>query len=1185
MRDILTILAGLLILVLVAVLAVPPLVDWPAHRALVDGAIARAVGQEVRTAGALDIRLLPVPRIRIHRLRIGSDGPGDATLDASYVKAEIALTPLLAGEVRFLDTRIGRAEFKLPTGARGDWRVPRRLFSGVEERRAWAFENLAVQQFLLTTFDPESGRTDQAYAEGVRIQATSLAGPWRLEGTSEAIPFELTLGEVAADASAPLKLRGGGGTLPRFDVDGRLELVPGAADALIPRFAGTGRITSPSSPPPVPGTPRLAVQAQAVLKAAGRMVEFDNVTVEAGEGAAAFRASGTGSYRVDEPRLTLALGGRRFDLAAFGATYGTAPATGFTEWRLGSAALPLDLSLRLDSVAVGGDEELQKLALRAVAEGDRVTIPNLETAGPGRSTLQASGEFTLGLAPSGSGSVAIRAEDSNRFGRFLSGLGLGALTALLDGPALQASADVTLADPVLSLRNLRLSLGETTISGTVRHSAAEVGGRARIDGQLALSGLDVAALPDGALVFDAARDLDLGLTLDARNVAYGTARGGHISGRIATEGSSILVEGLDVRGLAGAEAQLSGRISPDGSGRIEGRLKAPHAAPLVDLFGRAWLGGLVRLLPEAVRDGAVDLGVAAERAILAGSPTPALRTRLDGRMAGGPFAAETLSAGGLVREIRVRASADRDESWFGRPKSEGPARRASLDLSGRRADDGRLALALTGDVAGLRLASAEPVRLGPDDDTIEAGSGEVSADDASRFLALLGLSVRSSVPLALRATLAGTGPPRVTLRGRVAGETLEAELSGTSLAEIGGRATMSRLSLPWLASALALNLPSPGPSSGILWSGTRFGPSAELPVGGALAIEAATLEGPGGLIGRNARFQLATRPDGVALSGIDLVFAGGRLRGGFTLGRQGGLASLIGEGAAEGIAIGELLGPPFGPGRLSATLRFGASGESAAGLVSNLGGAGEVDLDGLRIDGADPAALERVASRVLRTDDPLASARWQALLAQELGRAPLAPRRVRANASLIGGAIRITPLLLVSPAGSWQGSAVIDLRNLTLEARGNLQSEALPRNWVGGPPAITLGWTGPLARPARTIDPGPLVNGLAAVVLTRELDRVETFELDAAERQRRNSRTEMERQRRLAAEEAARQVRLREEAEERARQEQERQRQEAERQRLQAERQRQEQDRLDPERRAPPPIDVRPPPRPAAGGG
>lgn len=68
---------------------------------------------------------------------------------------------------------------------------------------------------------------------------------------------------------------------------------------------------------------------------------------------------------------------------------------------------------------------------------------------------------------------------------------------------------------------------------------------------------------------------------------------------------------------------------------------------------------------------------------------------------------------------------------------------------------------------------------------------------------------------------------------------------------------------------------------------------------------------------------------------------------------------------------------------------------------------------------------------------------------------------------------------------------------------------------------MQLAYSGPLSKPERSVDAGPLTNGLAAVVLQRELDKIELFEADQIERQRRRARIEMDRARAAAIKAAA----------------------------------------------------------------
>ena len=181
-------------------------------------------------------------------------------------------------------------------------------------------------------------------------------------------------------------------------------------------------------------------------------------------------------------------------------------------------------------------------------------------------------------------------------------------------------------------------------------------------------GLNLNQLPQVSSLFDATQNLDVGFTLDARNVRAGARGGaGRISARIASDGPALVVETLDIVDLAGANARVSGRIAPDGSGRIAGKVTAQRAAPLVDLLGSVWIGGVSKLVPSFLREGELDLDIVTERAIPEpGSSELKLRTTARGRAAGGGFEGEVLTADGIDAESR-RAGRDRQYRPLGRP--------------------------------------------------------------------------------------------------------------------------------------------------------------------------------------------------------------------------------------------------------------------------------------------------------------------------------------------------------------------------------------------------------------------------------------------------------------------------------------------------------------------------------------
>lgn len=1090
MRDFLTIVAGLVILVLAAALALPPLVNWDVHRGWIESGLSRAFGQEVRTDGPISLRLLPTPRLRARRVRIGTAGSPTGNADAMYLRAEIALTPLLSGEVRLLDARIGRAEIKLPVGTGGSWRVPARLLAGAQRRKGWALEDMRVAQFLLTTTDPETGRTDQHYAEEVRMQAASPLGPWRFEGRQNGTPIEVSLGELV-DRKAQIRFGFGKTGTTRLDFDGQLALLPIAGDLLQPRVTGTAKLSA--------ALPDLPVQAQANVSAAEGAAELTDLAIEAGEGTATTRLTGEGRYLLRDPALFLKLSGRRLDPALPKRAFALAKGRG----RL---PFPVDLTLALDSLPLGADDEISHLSLSLLANGGMAQLRSLEMSGPGRSTVQANGSLWLGAAPGAQGQVKVEAQDGQRLLQSLEAQGIQGFAGFLEPGPLDASAEVSIFAPVISLRDLRLAQGDLRLSGVIRHTEAEDGARPRLDAQLAVQGLDISALGRTSRLFSLARDHDLGLSIDARDVVHGGHTGGRISGRIVTEGPAIVVDALEVENVAGAQASLSGRIAPDGTGRIEGRLNAPRAAPLLDLFGEAWIGQLASLVPAAMRDDPVELRVEVEESRDAEPSIPAIRTRLRGRFGGAPFEADTSRSGGVLAAFTLKAD---PAAAIGLAPTPGDAPRFTLD--GKREADGRLAATVSGEIGGLKVRTVAPLLLGPDG---ARASGEVAVEgaDAAPLLARFGVATPGPVPVAVTLALGAKERPAYAITGEVGGTRLSAELSGTSPRAIAGSVTLERLSLPWLAGVLALG-PPPAAGQGI-WPTGRFAPPPVLPVAGTVAVKTSRLDLGFGIQAGEAAFSLTTQEGGMKMTGIDAKLGEARLRGNLNLDRQGGLAAVRADALIEGLPAKTLIGGPFAAGRITAKLQLGGSGESPAAIVANLGGAGDVTTEGLSIEASDPAAPARLAARALKSDEPLAGRNFEPAISEELGRGPLAASTtVAAPGALVAGALRLSPLRIEATTGTWQGTALLDLRGLALDIRGALQSREPPPHWSGAPPTLGLGWAGSFGKVTRSLDSAPLVNGLATNVLSRELERIDTFEQDEAERRRRRGREEMERQR------------------------------------------------------------------------
>ncbi|KQP55168.1 AsmA family protein [Methylobacterium sp. Leaf108] len=1135
MRDILTAVAGAVIVILVAALAIPPFFPWEEYRTLVDRAISRSVGLPARSEGRIGVRFLPSPRLRLDRLSLGDARDTDRpSVDLGFVKAEIGLTPLLSGEIRFTETRIGRAELRLPVTDGDSVMLPAAPLTGED---GLAVDDLAIRQLVVTTIATRTGRTDQIRAEDVRLDAPRLTGPWRVAGSRGGVPFRLSTGQPDAEGRIAVKLSGGGDTHPRVELDARLGLVPvpdapaGPMRAMVPEAEGTWRVVV--GPPTQAAGPYLPFSLSGRFASRGPVATLEGVTAEIDPGGKTLRLTGDGRLDLREGRAALRLEARRLDLDSFLiSTEGQALIGRGMPAAAGNLPVLADLDVSVESLALGLDDWSDlDLGLTLDRDGGLV-LRRFRTTAPGGARLTVTGSLDTQPRLRFTGTAGLDVAASDGFGRYLRKLGLeGPAVAVMDGRPIQASSDLS-ADfsaeaPTLSLRNLRLGLGEARITGNARYTRGEAGTRGRFDAQLAAKGVDIATLPSFAQAVSGLRGHDIGLTLQAGDVRYGPRQGagGSIAASIRSDGPALSIDTLEVTDLAGANARLSGRIAPDGSGRIAGHVDAPVAAPLLALLDRAWVAE-ARLLPAFLRRGALDLDLSLEREAGAADT---LRAAAKGKAAGSDLDLTVISRSGRIVSLDATLATAEAARWLGR--GEAPTRQpARLTLTGRRGslpgEPSPLSVTLDGAVAGLTLATKTPILVEPGLLPPDAGEIAIATADLGPVLDLAfgkGATVPGPLPADLVLGLSRAGDEaRFAVSGRIAGHPVTASLLRAPEGDLGGSLGLRRLSLPWLVGVLALP-PDPRavPSADATLSGARFMPAPERPPL-TLALRADTLDLGRGFTMTGAALNLRLADGALSLDDITGTLAGGVFTGSATVARQGGAASVSGEGRIDGADLKGLAGPGAVAATISASLRFGASGESFVGLANNLGGSGSLTLSGVSLPEGDPRGIGRALARALEDDDPLREGRLKGWMAEALAAGPFAARGpARVPATLVGGALRATPLSLDLDGGRWDGKIDLDLRSGRFEARGTLTGTDAPRGWTAGPPAIQFGYAGSLAKPERIVDPGPLTTGLAAVVLQRELESIELFEADQSERQRRRARIEMDRARAEAIKAAA----------------------------------------------------------------
>ncbi|HEY1736424.1 MAG TPA: AsmA family protein, partial [Methylovirgula sp.] len=177
MRESLTVLAGVLVLILSAALIVPYFIDWNAQRGLVERQLSDVLARSVKIRGAIDLKLLPTPYLRLADVEVGNEA-AKRDIKVDELQLEIALTALLRGEVDFVEAKFVRPRLALaiengtlPLGA------PIRHLSG-----PMRFERISVEDGALDLADPATGRSYDFRNISFSAEAASLNGPFKAEG-------------------------------------------------------------------------------------------------------------------------------------------------------------------------------------------------------------------------------------------------------------------------------------------------------------------------------------------------------------------------------------------------------------------------------------------------------------------------------------------------------------------------------------------------------------------------------------------------------------------------------------------------------------------------------------------------------------------------------------------------------------------------------------------------------------------------------------------------------------------------------------------------------------------------------------------------------------------------------------------------------------------------------------------
>ncbi len=1169
MRESLTVLAALLILCLSVALAAPYFIDWNAQRGVIETQLSHALGEKVSIRGNLDLKLLPTPYLHLQKIEI-LDEAAAAHLTADDVFLEIAIPPLLRGEVDFIEARVQRPHLKLTQSQDGSLQAPQPAgFSGQAR-----FERIIIEDGQIQIDDLARSRALTLDHMDISAEANSLDGPFKGDGNGmiaeEKTAFRFSTSAREGDNLRLKLIVDKSKTHPRADFDGTLTLAQRKNAHIAASFKGNAGFsglwhgTSGASMP---------WRLSGPLRITSDKATMDTLEIRFGDEDRAANATGTAELDFyGSPKASLSLHARQIDIDRLLADPADAQISqtlqhifsALTGSNAVAGSIPFNVDATADTATLNG-ETLADLSGAVISNKDQPVGLRFESSLPGRSHLHLDGRFESGSAKQFNGRIDANIGELDRLTAWLGGVAPDAGDALRKLPfhAIDISGETDVSQVGFSGRDLKLKLDGSTLLGSVSYTRSVGSEPARLFVDATSPSLDLANWPGLQDVSQLTSGTDLSIRFDARTVKLaGLGRGaldtGEIRVKLTKAGQTFKLENLNLNGFGSTAISASGAWTGQ-TGSLDAKLNVPRladmTAPLQHLIPNAWLdilsdraGSLSPLQLDVHADATTARGLSSPAFTslslkgTAGTTSLKADIKADPRTPNTSLLTATLDAPDSATLLHQLGAHILQLNGLGRGhveiKTQGPF--------GSAAETTMLA-----NLAGLTINFRG--RINALDKADSAGFGangqlHVVSADVSPLLQATGLAFPDfgrRLPLDLASDVDWRAT-RFDLRG-VKGSFASSMLSGSlTYAPQNAAQTLTGtldLDKSSAASLLELALGAPQPAKGgFLWSNLSFNAGLPDPPSTSLTLHIKAFDILPGLSGENAAMQLEIAPEIFTFRDVTMKANGGTAAGTVTLRRDGPAATLSGRLNFENYA----LNLPSLQGRVSAAFDMSGNGSNALALVSSLAGSGHASISDLAIGHADPDALSRVFADVEHDKLSVDETEIERAFARELDRGNLKVGTQPFDLAIAAGTLRLTPTgkqeTASAPVAIDDTALSLDLRNAAINQKVGLTLVALPKDWQGPPPRLVVNFKGAPGNPARSIEAVGFVNTLAGRAIARETARIQAYEFDAHERAVFNQRLQTERRHdaevkaeedaRRAAEFAAKLERLRKAAEE-----------------------------------------------------
>jgi uncharacterized protein involved in outer membrane biogenesis len=1120
-----------IILALVAALVGPIFIDWNQYRAEIEAQAGQMVGVPVRVGGAIDVRLLPTPSLKLNDVQIGAAASAQKVTARGLVM-EFGLGTMMRGEFRANQVALDRPEMRVGLDRSGAVQLPGLNFSFDPDRLA--IERLTINDGRLILTDAASDARLAIDGLNLSGEVGSLIGPFKVEGSftadGERYAYRLSGSRRADDGG--MKLRLAIDPTERalsFESDGTVWIEGGSprfeGAATLSRIVGTalpgGRVTV-NDPWKVSGK----------IKATAKNVLVDQLELLYGPESRLVRLNGSAIMNFGrDPRIVGTLTARQIDLDRVlpnseqkRLPFETIKLLVDDFAAVPAPPLPIRVSLGIDSLMAGGTTVS---ALRGEVENsaDGWNLDTLELRAPGATLMRITGKLVLAdHKVEFQGPVRVDSSDPTVFFAWIEGHSAAGRPPL--GP-MRGSGTVTLGRERVAVDGLKAEIDRKVLEGRVAYRFATAAAPARLDAALNGSELDFdRGLALGTALFASTsfeRPGEIALALDVARASYAGVEARKAQAVVTYDHSGLKIERLSIADIAGASIDASGRVD-NAADAWRGSIAMSVAAPRLD--GITVLAD--KFLPQAsdaLHKYGARIAPLKVNAKLDVEPRPrnavgrtAAKLKLDGMIAGIDVNLDASGIGEIsdpaIASMHVGGRLDASDgralaSFVGLDAlANAESRPARITFVADRAAKG--AFKIDGKFAGTDLnASANGTMTSPGDGTL----------DVSLRAANIKLPRRTgsaAVPADLRAHVAISGNEvAVTdLSGKVAGTTVK---GGVTLGlgepvQVNGRIEADQVDAGELFAVFA-GAPRP-PTGGRSpeWVAEPFEQLAVPALEGRVEFRAATAQWIAGIATRDLVGAVKFEPSGFSLTGVTGLLANGRLALDAEIRRQRAGLSLqshvkLNSADMPTLLTGALRVPAAG--RISLEVDLQGQGLSPASLAGAVKGTGTVTAENIEISGLDPTAINAVI-HALEFDRGLVGnpARVAQIANAGLDAGKLRIPSAAAPIAIADGRAQLLKLSVLAQNADISGSISLALTDWQLEARLAITGQPRKNAPTAERPAMAVAVRGPLTSARRVVD----VTNLIDWVTMRAVDQ-EAKRLDEAEKER--QRLEAEALRRL----------------------------------------------------------------------